>query len=352
MKRISKLGLNRVKLSLKFGKLILKVRWVKMGIMMNRLSDNGNAIKVENLVKRYGDLTALKGVSFKVKKGDVVGYLGPNGAGKTTTIKLLTNLLSPTSGSAYINGIDVFKDPTHALSYVGALIEVPGMYDYLTPHELLTHYGRVYRMGTDRIKKKIKQVLRTVKLKDWEHKKIEEFSTGMRRRLAIGLALLPSPEILILDEPVMGLDPEGIKEVRELIRNLKEKEITIFLSSHLLEEVSKTCDKVIFLFNGEVMAYDDIDKFAGDSQHKKITVEFLNPLSKEERKKLSSLNSINKVKVEGNTATIYNSKDKSNQAEILSNMIKEGFDVISYSSGKQDLEDFYISLVNKKGGNL
>ncbi|MFP4051542.1 MAG: ATP-binding cassette domain-containing protein, partial [Thermoplasmata archaeon] len=111
---------------------------------MKKMSDDGYAIKAENVVKKFGDLTALKGVSFKVKKGDVVGYLGPNGAGKTTTIKLLTNLLSPTSGNLYIDEIDVNRNPQEALRRVGTLIEVPGMYGYLTPNELLTHFGKVY----------------------------------------------------------------------------------------------------------------------------------------------------------------------------------------------------------------
>ncbi len=315
------------------------------------MSEKKYAIEVKDLVKKYDGFTALKGVSFKVKKGDVVGYLGPNGAGKTTTIKLLTNLLSPTSGEAYINGINVFKDPTHALSDVGALIEVPGMYDYLTPHELMAQYGKVYRMDKDAIRKRIKQVLKTVKLKDWEHEKIDEFSTGMRRRLAMGLALLSSPEILILDEPVMGLDPEGIKEVREMIRTLKEKDITVFLSSHLLQEVSMTCDKVIFLFEGEIMAYNDVDEILDGTQNKKISVEFLNPLSKPDKEKLSSIKEIRKVKIEGNTAKIYNSGDKKTRAEILSKLVEEGFKITTYSCGKQDLEDFYISLMEEKGGD-
>ncbi len=315
------------------------------------MGESKYAIKVKNLVKEYDGLTALNGVSFRVKRGDAVGYLGPNGAGKTTTIKLLTNLLSPTSGSAYINGIDVFRDPTHALSDVGALIEVPGMYDYLTPHELMVQYGKIYRMDTEKIKSRIKQVLKTVKLQDWENEKIDEFSTGMRRRLAIGLALLSSPQILILDEPVMGLDPEGIKEVRNLIRSLKEKDITIFLSSHLLEEVSKTCDKVIFLFDGKIAAYNDVDKIIEDSRHKKITVEFLNSLSAGDKKTLNSLDHIKKVKIEGNTARIYNGGDETTRAKILSHLIEEGFKVTSYSCGKQNLEDFYISLMEEKGGN-
>ena len=315
------------------------------------MDEDKYVIEVKDLVKTYDGFTALEGVSFKVKKGDVVGYLGPNGAGKTTTIKLLTNLLSPTSGEVYINGINVFRDPTHALFDVGALIEVPGMYDYLTPNELMTQYGKIYRMDNDNIRKRIKQVLKTVKLKDWEHKKIDDFSTGMRRRLAMGLTLLSSPEILILDEPVMGLDPEGIKEVRELIKTLKEKDITIFLSSHLLQEVSMTCDKVIFLFKGKIMAYKDVEEIVEGTQNKKISVEFLNPLSKKDKKILSSITGIKKVKIDGNIANLYNSGNKEDRAEILSKLVHEGYKITTYSCGKQDLEDFYISLLEGKGGS-
>ncbi|PTD93347.1 ABC transporter ATP-binding protein [archaeon SCG-AAA382B04] len=314
---------------------------------MNKTSDNGNAIRVENLVKKFGDLTALKGVSFKVKKGDIVGYLGPNGAGKTTTIKLLTNLLSPTFGKVYINGINVNKNPQKALSYVGSLIEVPGIYGYLTPNELMTHFGKVYRMSSERITKRIKKVLSTVRLGDWEHKKIEEFSTGMKRRLAIGMALLPEPEILILDEPVMGLDPKGIKEIRELINKLGEKEITIFLSSHLLQEVSLTCNKVIFLFEGEIVAYDDVEKILEAPEHKRISVEFLNPLSKDEIDSLRSLKPIGKVKVEGNEAKIDNGGEKRHMHKILSLLVEEGLEVVSFNYEKKDLEDLYISLAGE-----
>lgn len=309
------------------------------------------AIEAKNLSKEYDGIEALKDVSFKVKKGDVVGYLGPNGAGKTTTIKLMTNLLKPTSGSVYINGINVTRNPTEALSYVGALIEVPGMYDYLTPHELMMHQGRVYRMGKDKVKKRIRQVLKTVKLKDWEHTKIDDFSTGMRRRLAIGLALLPTPEILILDEPVMGLDPEGIKEVRELIQRLREREITIFLSSHLLQEVSLTCNKVIIILDGEMKAYNDIDKIVGDLHDQKITVEFLDKLTEDEVERLRNIEYFEKVEVEGNRAIIFGGKDKEHKARILNKLIQEGFEVISYSCKEKELEDFYISLVERMEDN-
>lgn len=319
---------------------------------MEKMSDERYAIKAENVVKKFGDLTALKGVSFKVKKGDVVGYLGPNGAGKTTTIKLLTNLLSPTSGNLYIDEIDVNRNPQEALRRVGTLIEVPGMYGYLTPNELLTHFGKVYRMDDEKIERRIKKVLKTVRLQEWEHKKIEDFSTGMKRRLAIGLALLSDPQILLLDEPVMGLDPKGIKEIRELINSLSEKDITIFLSSHLLNEVSLTCDKVIFLFKGEIVVYDDVETIVGDAKHNRISVEFLDPLSEDEIDSLKTLKYIDKIRVDGNKVRIYNSGKKERMHKILTSLIDEGFEVVSFSYEKKDLEDLYISLAGESEGGV
>ena len=167
-----------------------------------------NIIQIENLSKRYNhDILALDNVSMKIRRGDVVGYVGPNGSGKTTTIKILMNLLTPTSGQTFIKDIDVNKDPKRALAPVGALIEVPGIYDYLTPHETLTYFGKIYGMKKNDIDKRIKEVLSLLKLSAWEHKRIGSFSTGMQRRLGIAKAILHNPEILILDEPAIGLDP-------------------------------------------------------------------------------------------------------------------------------------------------
>ena len=149
------------------------------------------ALEIENLTKVYRNgYTALSDVSFKVGKGEIVGYLGPNGAGKTTTIKILTTLLKPSAGHAYVDGIDVNAEPQNALRNVGALIAVPGVYDYLTPHEMLTYFGKIHRIPKSRLKQRIVDVLKKVKLSDWEHKKIGSFSTGMARRLGIAKAML------------------------------------------------------------------------------------------------------------------------------------------------------------------
>ncbi|MBS3782695.1 MAG: ABC transporter ATP-binding protein [Candidatus Thermoplasmatota archaeon] len=311
-------------------------------------------IRTENLVKKFGDdVTAVDNVSFEIERGEVVGYLGPNGAGKTTTIKILTNLIEPTSGTACINGIDINRYPKKALKNVGSLIGVPGVYGYMTPDEVLTYFGKVYRMSKEKREERIEEVLDLVNLSDWRYSKIESFSTGMERRLAIGKSIFHEPSILILDEPVLGLDPEGIREMRELIKSFQEKDVTVFLSSHLLDEVSKVCDSVIFLYDGKMIERDSVERIDQVmKQYRLIEVEFLDDLSESEIQRVQKIPVIDEVtKINNNKIRIMKKEgDPASTAEILRKVIEEDFDVISYSPKKSDLEDFYVSLVRGKGG--
>jgi ABC-type multidrug transport system ATPase subunit len=311
------------------------------------------AIRTENLVKRYGNnFTALDGVSLRIRKGEVVGYVGPNGAGKTTTIKILTGLSRPSSGHAYVNGIDVVARPREALRTIGALIEVPGVYDYLTPHEMLSYFGKVYRMSGGEIDHRIKETLELVRLSDWEHKKIGTFSTGMLRRLTIAKAILHKPDNLILDEPVLGLDPEGIRNVRELIRQFRKEGMAVFLSSHLLGEVAEVCNTVIFLNKGKVVSSDSIDRIGSTVERKVVDVKFLKPLSREEIEKLRAIELIKNVDVNNNTARLlYDGKPESS-VQILRGIMSANFDVVSYNVESAGLEDYYVSVMGEeKKGN-
>ena len=311
------------------------------------------AIRTESLVKRYGKgFTALDGVSLQIKKGEVVGYVGPNGAGKTTTIKILTGLLKPSSGHAYVNGIDVTANPREALQTMGALIEVPGMYDYLTPHEMLTYFGKVYRMGSNEIDRRIKETLQLVRLSEWEHKKIGTFSTGMQRRLTIAKAILHEPDNLVLDEPVLGLDPEGIRDVRELIRRFRNEGMTVFLSSHLLGEVAEVCNTVVFLSKGRVVSSDSIESISSSLEHGVVNVKFLRPLSGEEIEGLRAIELIRSVDVKDNTAQLgYDGKPESS-VQILRRLVSSNLDVVSYHVEGSGLEDYYISVMSdEKGAN-
>lgn len=311
---------------------------------------NINIIEVKNLTKMFNGFKALDDVSFNVKKGEILGFVGPNGAGKTTTIKLLTNLLTPTSGHAYINNIDVNKNPTIALLSVGSLIEVPGIYDYLTPHEMLTYFGKVHRLNKNEINQKIKEVLKIVKLSEWEHKKIGSFSTGMQRRLAIAKAILHSPDILILDEPVIGLDPRGIKDVRDMLKQFKNKGVTIFLSSHLLNEVRETCDRIIFLDAGKVVTQGTIEEILNRIKIDTIEVEFLDLLTEVDIKKIENIPEINSFEKENGFYKIKFDGKPENSNMILTKLTKLGLKVVSFSAKKADLESFYVSIMNDEKG--
>jgi len=305
-------------------------------------------IYTENLTKQYANgVYALRGVTLEIEKGDCVGYLGPNGSGKTTTLKILTNLIRPTSGHTYIKGIDVNREPERALRYIGALIEVPGMYDYLTPHDMLSYQGAVCGMNKKAIKNRIETILSQVKLSDWEYAKIRSFSTGMVRRLVIASAMFHNPEILILDEPVLGLDPSGMKDIRDVIKRLQRSEKTILISSHLLYEVNEICDRVIFLDKGKVLAYDTIDKLRKRTHFRRIQIEFLKPLTKEDVEKIRAIDKVINIDVKKSSVKIRYKGKPDTSAKILKELFVNGFDIISYTPESASLEDVYASIFGK-----
>jgi ABC-2 type transport system ATP-binding protein len=216
-----------------------------------------DSIIFEKLTKYYNDFLALDGLSLRVEAGTNVGLLGPNGAGKSTTLKILCALIRPTSGKAYLDGIDVATQPEEALARIGAIIETPEFYSYLTPEDNLSYFGRLRDMKGEKLTKRIKEVIELVGLEKWSKVKIEKFSRGMKQRLALAQTLLHDPPILILDEPGLGLDPRGVVEFREIISSVG-KEKTVFFASHQLSEVSLICDKVAIINNGRLLAYEGI----------------------------------------------------------------------------------------------
>ncbi len=308
------------------------------------------AIDVEELTKDFNGFRALDGVSFRVDRGHVVGYLGPNGAGKTTTIKILTNLIRPTSGHAYICGIDVNRNPKEALRNIGSMIEVPGVYDYLTPHEMLCYTGRIHGMRKSEIEERIVEVLELTKIQDWEHKRIGSFSTGMIRRLMIAQTVLHSPGILILDEPAIGLDPKGIRDVRNLIRRFQKEEITVFMSSHILPEVSETCDSVIFLNKGKVVSYNSIEDVQSEMASTHLDIRFLRPPTSEERRRLEDLEQIVQLELQEDRAKVEFDGNPETASAILEDIVNTGIKVVSYSPEIVSLEDFYVSIMSDERG--
>ena len=307
-------------------------------------------IETEDLRKTYPNgYTALEGVSFKIRKGDIVGYLGPNGAGKTTTIKILTDLIRPSSGSAYVMGIDVNENPKAALGHIGSLIEVPGVYDFLTPRKMLTYFGRVHGMDRSSIEHRIKEVLAQVNIDEWTDRKIGGFSTGMQRRLAIAKAVLNEPEIVILDEPVLGLDPKGIRDIRELIKQFQAEGMTVFLSSHMLQEVSETCDRVVLIMNGQIMAHDTIPNIRNRLEASVIEVGFMSPITDKMVTTVEAIQGVDSVEKNNGHLRLHFDGSSENCRGILAAMLSSGLDVVSYTPWTRGLEEFYLSVIDRVG---
>lgn len=216
-----------------------------------------DSILIEGLTRYYNGFLALDKLSLRVKWNEDVALLGPNGAGKTTALKILCGLLRPSSGKAYLAGIDVMEERERAISNVGAILETPEFYPFLTPDETLRYLGRLRGMGGRELNNRIREVLKLVRLEEWEKIKIEKFSRGMKQRLALAQAMLHDPPILILDEPSLGLDPRGMMEIREILKEAKKRK-TVFFASHLLTEVAQICKKVAIIDHGKLRAYDDI----------------------------------------------------------------------------------------------
>lgn len=214
-------------------------------------------LKCEHLHKNFGKKEILKDVSLELEKGDILGFIGPNGAGKTTTIKLILGLQSITSGTVKINGYDIIDNFTNAIRNVGAIVENPDLYMYLTGYENLKLIANLYKgVGKERID----EVVKLVKLENRINDKVSRYSLGMRQRLGIAQAILHKPNLLILDEPTNGLDPEGIKEIRELLKDLAEKEeMAVLISSHNLLELETFCNKICIIKNGKVMETNKIE---------------------------------------------------------------------------------------------
>ncbi|WP_297988560.1 ABC transporter ATP-binding protein [Anoxybacillus sp.] len=212
---------------------------------------------VQNVKKTIGKKEIIKGLSFSLKKGEVFGFLGPNGAGKTTTIRMLVGLIKPTSGKIFVCGYDLQKQFTKAIQHIGCIVENPELYPYLSGWENLEHFARMLpSIPTTRIQ----EVVELVGLQNRIHDLVRTYSLGMRQRLGIAQALLGKPTVLILDEPTNGLDPVGIREMRQFIRTLAEQEqLTVLVSSHLLSEIQLMCDRVAIMSKGEVIRIDTVE---------------------------------------------------------------------------------------------
>ena len=221
-------------------------------------SETKSMIEIRDLTKSYGPYQAVDRLSFSVKKGEVVGFLGPNGAGKTTTMKMITGFMPPTSGSVRVAGFDVFEDPIEVKKRIGYLPETPPLYGEMTVEDYLRFVARLKGVESSRLKTLVDRAVEKTDLGSVRKRTIQNLSKGYRQRIGISQALVADPEILILDEPTVGLDPRQVAEVRNLIKDLAGQH-TIILSTHILPEVQAVCERIIIINRGRIVAEDSLE---------------------------------------------------------------------------------------------
>lgn len=294
-------------------------------------------LKCSNLKKQIKNKIIVENISFSINKGDIVGFIGPNGAGKTTIIKLILGLMKLSEGKVFINGFDIEKDFIKAIEKVGSIVENPDLYMYLSGYDNLKIIANNYKnISKDRIHEVIKIVGLENRIKD----KVSTYSLGMRQRLGIAEAILNQPDLLILDEPTNGLDVEGIIEIRNLIKQLSQQGMAIFISSHNLTEIDNLCNRIIAIKNGKIIADDTIENFTTISNISSYILE-LNYIGN-----LAKIISDYKFEIiKDNKIRVYISKDK--LTELMQKLIENKYQIYSLQEEKLTSEEAFIKKVGE-----
>ncbi len=302
-------------------------------------------LKVEGLVKKYKDLEVLKGISFEVEKGSVYGFLGRNGAGKTTTMNILTGLIDFNKGNIAYNGKDFKENKRGILRLIGYVPQEPVFYGYMSAYEYLAFMGELSGMSINSIRLRSEEVLDIVGLREAAKRKVGGYSGGMKQRFAIAVSLFNSPEMLFLDEPTSALDPEGRMEILKLINDLKQQGMTIFFSTHILNDIERVCNQLSILEAGNIVISSDLRSLK-DKYIKPIYDIELEGGVKELAERLQGLPWIQKVMIENSKIAVYVKDIEISKQELIKIVAESGCNVISFNLRKSDLEDIFIRLVN------
>lgn len=305
-------------------------------------------IRVRNLTKYYNKRLALDNISFNVEKGEIVGFLGPNAAGKTTTMRILTGFLAPTRGEAWIADKSVLNDSLEARQHIGYFAESVPLYTDMTVRAYLEFWAKLRGLDKERIKKRVNDVVETCHLEEYRDVYIGKLSKGFRQRVGVGQAIIHEPDVLILDEPTVGIDPIQVAMTRQLIKELGETS-TILLSTHILPEVSMTCDRVIIIHEGKIIAEDKIENLSSMvGTSKRIRLEVQGP-SDEVTKSLRQIRGITSVKMIDERHHI--AEYPANQdlrSKITDTVVKGGWTLLSMESLEMSLEDVFLKLTTEE----
>ena len=301
------------------------------------------SVKITNLTKTYGDQVVLDNISFEVGKSEILGFLGPNGAGKTTTMRIITGSLFPDSGEVNVSGLDVFKDIEEVKKKVGYLAEHNPLYSEMYVKEFLLFIAGVY--GVNDKREKVKEMIEMTGLTKEQNKKIKQLSKGYKQRVGLAQVLLNDPDVLILDEPTTGLDPNQLKEIRALIKETG-KDKTVIFSTHIMQEVQALCDRVIILNNGKIVADDRIDRL-DDYVTTKIKSVFVQFDEKFDFTVLQKLKTISSVEINNKIVKLEGKDDYLMRKEIFKFAIDNNYTILSMFKEDIDVENIFSKLTHK-----
>lgn len=302
-----------------------------------------NILEVKDVKKQLGKRGIIKGISFNVKQGEIFGFLGPNGAGKTTTIRMLVGLISPNSGSIKIDGHDIKDERELALNAVGAVVENPELYTYLSGRENLMQIARIRGISKDYVD----EIIELVELKDRIGDKVKKYSLGMKQRLGLAAALIAKPKLLILDEPTNGLDPTGIMDFRKIVRKAAhETKTAVFISSHILSEVQTLCDTVAFINNGVIQSVESIN--GGIVKENTETIILSVKEIEKCREVLKNLNCIHGISFKEDVFKLI--INKNSISEIIFKLAENKIHIEEVYKKHVELEDRYLEIV--EGGKV
>jgi ABC-2 type transport system ATP-binding protein len=304
-------------------------------------------IEVKKLVKRYGELTAVDSVSFEVAEGEVFGLLGPNGAGKTTTIAILSSLIPPTSGTALVGGVDVVRDSLAARSKIGVVPQEIALYPSLSARENLSFWGRMYGVPSGALPRRIDEILETVELSERAGNRIDTFSGGMKRRVNIAAGLLHRPEVLILDEPTVGIDPQTRRSILELVTDLNGHGLTVLYTTHYLEEAEFLCDRIGIMDEGKMIAIGTRqDLTAGIGMSEAITIA-ADGLDSDATRWIEELPAVQEVSLLEGEITINAEAGSNLLPSLVERLAAGGVRIQSIDVSAPNLESVFLHLTGK-----
>ena len=304
------------------------------------------SISVKNLTKVFGQQKAIDNISFEVKKGEILGFLGPNGAGKSTTMKIATCYLPPTEGTVEVCGLDVIEESVEVRKHIGYLPEHNPLYLEMYVREYLHFIGKIYGLSGKKLKSRVDDIISLCGLTKEQNKKIEALSKGYRQRVGLAQALIHDPEVLILDEPTTGLDPNQIVEIRNLIKNISQDKTVIF-STHIMQEVQALCDKVVVINNGKIVANDEINQLKNTTRKVAvITVEFGSEVDENGLKEIEGVLEVDKI--QQNKYSITASIEKDVRPAIFNYAASKNITLLGLQQEEVTIENVFQELT--KGG--